>query len=109
MAAAVDEHVFHRPAAELAPFAGELRERVSAAPGWPGRFAAIEEVLARRLLAVRYADGQRDFLAGLAADCGYYDQAHLAREFRELAGCPPSAWLAEEFRNIQAGAYDPRE
>jgi AraC-like DNA-binding protein len=42
-------------------------------------------------------------LAGLAAECGYYDQAHLAREFRELAGCPPSAWLAEEFRNVQSG------
>jgi AraC-like DNA-binding protein len=42
-------------------------------------------------------------LAGLAARCGYYDQAHLAREFRELAGCPPSAWLAEEFRNVQSG------
>ena len=60
---------------------------------------------ARRLLAARHADGQRDFLAGLAADCGYYDQAHLAREFRELAGCPPSKWLAEEFRNVQAGAH----
>jgi AraC-like DNA-binding protein len=35
-------------------------------------------------------------LAGLAAECGYYDQAHLAREFRSLAGCPPSQWLAEE-------------
>jgi AraC-like DNA-binding protein len=42
-------------------------------------------------------------LAGLAADCGYYDQAHLAREFRGLAGCPPSTWLAEEFRNVQSG------
>ena len=29
---------------------------------------------------------------------------HLAREFRELAGCAPSRWLAEEFRNVQAGS-----
>jgi len=36
-------------------------------------------------------------LAELAAECGYYDQAHLDREFRGLAGCPPSTWLAEEY------------
>lgn len=40
-------------------------------------------------------------LAALAVGCGYFDQAHLAREFRALAGCPPSRWLAEEFRNVQ--------
>jgi AraC-like DNA-binding protein len=40
-------------------------------------------------------------LADLAAECGYFDQAHLAREFRALAGCPPSRWLAE-LRNVQA-------
>ncbi len=44
--------------------------------------------------------------ARLAAECGYYDQAHLAREFRALAGCPPSVWLAEEFRFVQASAAD---
>ena len=57
-----------------------------------------------RTLLVSSADaGYR--LADLAADCGYFDQAHLAREFRTLAGCPPSQWLAEEFRNVQAGNW----
>jgi AraC-like DNA-binding protein len=35
-------------------------------------------------------------IAQVAAVCGYYDQAHLARDFGELAGCAPSQWLAEE-------------
>lgn len=35
-------------------------------------------------------------LAEVAAACGYYDQAHLAREWNDLGGCPPSAWLAAE-------------
>lgn len=39
---------------------------------------------------------ERPTLASVAADCGYYDQAHLAREWNELAGCPPSTWLADE-------------
>lgn len=31
--------------------------------------------------------------AALAAECGYADQAHLVREFHELAGAPPTALL----------------
>ena len=56
---------------------------------------------ARRMLMRRVRDGGPPSLAALAAAGGYYDQAHLAREFRGLAGCPPSRWLAEEFRNVQ--------
>lgn len=59
---------------------------------------------ARRLLQRRADTDGHLALAALAADCGFYDQAHLAREFGEFAGCSPSRWLAEEFRNVQDAA-----
>jgi AraC-like DNA-binding protein len=166
--------------AVLGGVCAELRERVRGASGWPERFAVLDEILLRQLLAGRdaavavapevlwswrqllqaggavrvadlaagtgwsgrhlasrfraeigltpkaaarvirfdrarrrlaehagtgaYQDGGYQ-LAGLAADMGYFDQAHLAREFRALAGVPPSQWLAEEFRNVQAGNW----
>ena len=64
---------------------------------------------ARKRLVHKLTSGGDYLLADLAADCGYFDQAHLAREFRALAGCPPSQWLAEEFRNVQAGNWLPGE
>lgn len=30
--------------------------------------------------------------ADISADCGYADQAHMTREFRDLAGAAPAAW-----------------
>jgi AraC-like DNA-binding protein len=113
--------------AVLGGVCAELRDRVRAAAGWTGRhltsrfraeIGLTPKAAARvirfdraRMLLVRNltetTPGYR--LADLAADCGYFDQAHLAREFRALAGCPPSQWLAEEFRNVQAGNWLPGE
>jgi transcriptional regulator GlxA family with amidase domain len=34
--------------------------------------------------------------AEAAVECGYYDQAHLIRDFQEFAGKAPAALLAED-------------
>jgi AraC-like DNA-binding protein len=51
---------------------------------------------ARRRVGRRAATGEPLGLADLAVSAGYFDQAHLDREFRALAGCSPTRWLAEE-------------
>ncbi len=61
------------------------------------RFHRARLALQRRAVAGAGLD-----LAGLAAACGYYDQAHLDLEFRALAGSAPTTWLAHEFGNFQA-------
>jgi AraC-like DNA-binding protein len=45
-------------------------------------------------------------LADTAAACGYYDQAHLHREFRALSGCTPSQLLGgqSEQRRVTTAA-----
>lgn len=138
--------------------AGELAERLAEVPDWPGRFAAVEGEIARRLadgpaahkevawayqrihrshgrvniaelaaevgwsrrhLTRRFGEqlglapktvarlrrlrnvlcllrrpGRRS-IADIAAHCGYYDQAHLDLDFRDIAGCSPKEYLAE--------------
>ena len=86
--------------------------------GWSARYLSRRFVtdigLPPKLVArvVRFDHARRlaastgGTLADVAAATGYADQAHLARDFRDLAGCSPSAWLAAErpnrFRNVQA-------
>jgi AraC-like DNA-binding protein len=85
--------------------------KLAAETGWSSRYLAqrfhVETGLSPKALArvVRFhharsalrTGGRPGGLAGVAAAYGYYDQAHLAREFRALAGCPPSQWLAERY------------
>ncbi|MBO4275309.1 helix-turn-helix transcriptional regulator [Microbispora triticiradicis] len=88
---------------------GRFREEIGLSPKEAARVVRFDRV--RRLLQSAAASGPRLALADAAAECGFYDQAHLAREFRSLAGCSPSRWLAEErvpFRNVQALTGDRR-
>ena len=49
------------------------------------RFERVTERLAREGVA-RWTD--------VALDCGYYDQSHFNRDFREFAGITPSEYMA---------------
>jgi AraC-like DNA-binding protein len=98
-------------AAEIGWSARHLGERFRAETGLSPKAGArvVRFDRARRRLLRRQAEDGRVMLADLAAECGYYDQAHLAREFRDLAGCPPSVLLAEELRNVQADVPGTKE
>jgi AraC-like DNA-binding protein len=58
------------------------------------------KVLARVIRFDRAASALRSpvapELAEIAFDCGYFDQAHLNREFRELAGTTPASFRAAQ-------------
>ena len=63
-------------------------------------FPPLVQMTADREAAIKaqMADAER-----MRAESAAALEAHLAREFRALAGCSPSQWIAEEFRNVQAG------
>jgi AraC-like DNA-binding protein len=75
---------------------GELfRRELGLAPKTAARVARFER--SRHLLAADSPKG----LAAAAADAGYFDQAHMAREWSTIAGCSPSVWMAEELPFVQ--------
>lgn len=63
---------------------GRFGEQVGMAPKPIARMLRFHRAAGRVL--------RGDPLAAIAADCGYYDQAHLNRDFRTLAGCTPTAY-----------------
>lgn len=75
-----------------------FRAEFGVGPKTLARMARFDRV--RHRLARRAVDGVPLGLADLAADGGYADQAHLAREFGVLAGCSPTTWVKEE---VQVG------
>jgi AraC-like DNA-binding protein len=70
-----------------------FHEYVGVSPKWVIRRYRLQE--AARLLA----QGQQLQIARLAAELGYFDQAHLARDFRRLFGCSPA-----DYRRSQIAA-----
>ncbi|MFF4649664.1 helix-turn-helix domain-containing protein [Streptomyces sp. NPDC001380] len=95
------------PPAAGGPVAGGPVAGVARELGWSrrhlsGRFtaefglsptAAVRVARFHRSRRLLQRPGPRT-LAAVAAACGYFDQAHMAREWRGLAGMPASAWLA---------------
>jgi len=80
-------------ARELGISERQLRRRFERAVGYgPATLRRIRRF--QRFLALAQAAPPQATLAWLAADAGYADQAHLARETRRLAGRTPSALLA---------------
>ena len=75
-----------------------FREGIGLAPKRLGRVLRFERVsqLLQRVEEPR--------LAEVALDCGYYDQAHLNRDFRQFAGTTPGEYLARRLPPGGGGA-----
>jgi len=55
----------------------------------------LARILRFRHAVTRMRSGEHD-MPKLALDCGYYDQAHMIRDFRDLAGISPVRYLRQQ-------------
>lgn len=67
-----------------------FRKYVGVSPKWVLRRARLQEA------AFRLAGGSRVDLAALAHDLGYFDQAHLTRDFSRLVGRSPGSYMSAQ-------------
>jgi AraC-like DNA-binding protein len=75
-------------------FSERFRETIGVAPKLAARVFRFNR--ACRLIA-----NNRLSLAEVAIGCGYYDQAHLTREWYAFARCSPKAWITRELPFLQ--------
>ena len=75
-------------------------EELGLAPKTAGRVLRFER--SKRL----YERADAPPLAEVAVACGYYDQAHLTNDWRELAGVSPTAWREAELPSFQDNAVE---
>ncbi|MFE0175844.1 helix-turn-helix domain-containing protein [Streptomyces sp. NPDC059002] len=80
-----------------------FRAETGLSPKQAARLMRFEHAKAAVVRSVTAGTGPD--IARVAADSGYYDHSHLVRDFRQYTGVSPTRWLAEECRNIQAGAH----
>lgn len=76
-----------------------VRDEVGVPPKVYQRLARFAGAHARMRRAALVGDVS---VAAVAAESGYADQAHLAREWTQLAGCSPTEWARREFPIVQA-------
>lgn len=94
------EAVAQRCGLSYSSFRRRFRERVGLAPGTFRRRAQLEK--AELLL------GQtRLSIAEIAAQCGFYDGAHLSHRFQLCYGASPSAWRRSATDGPDAGEIEP--
>lgn len=90
------------PIARLAETIGWTRQHF--ARRFAGEFGLSPKLAAR---VVRFDRARRMLetpflsIAQVAHACGYYDQAHLTREFTELAGVPPGRLFVDDLPSVQ--------
>ena len=75
-------------------FSERFRETIGVAPKLAARVFRFKR-------ACRLVADNRLGLAHVAIGCGYYDQAHLTREWYAFAGCSPKAWITRELPFLQ--------